>query len=88
MYIDYNPGMEPTDEAELARLMAIHERAVEWEAEARRAIYAFLQLKLLAGRRGTRKELMRLTGWSPAQMDNIKAGRWSRDSRKNPPENT
>lgn len=78
--------MEPEDEAELARLKAIHVGAVEFEAKTRRDLYAFIQRLLQQGKHGTLTELIGKTGYSRQRLGDIKAGKWSRTAANNPPE--
>lgn len=82
--IVYHSSMSPEEDAELARLMAAHDKAKDWEQETRYALFAFLQDKMITGPRGIQAELIKKTGKSKQHLGDIKAGRWSRDESKNP----
>ncbi|MCM6777730.1 hypothetical protein NDR87_30025 [Nocardia sp. CDC159] len=82
--------MNPDDEAQLILLLRTHAGTVAMEEEARNAVYAFIQRKLKAAKRGTVEklvaELSEKTGYSRARLYDIRAGRWSRTSERNPVE--
>jgi hypothetical protein len=78
--------MDPTEEAELDRLLKSHAAAKDWERETVEAVYAFVQRYLQQGKHGEAMAEMRLkTGWSRQRLTDIKAGRWSRNPDRNPP---